>query len=46
MTGPDGAERVAQRVHVALLVLLAAGVAIWLWRVYGFEPLRIVEPKP
>jgi hypothetical protein len=44
MTPVDGAERTAQRVHAALLVALALGIAIWLWRVYGFEPLRIVEP--
>ena len=36
--------RVIRRVHVALLALLAAGLAAWLWRTYGFEPLRLVEP--
>lgn len=33
----------AGRVHAALLIALAAGIAVWLWRVYGFEPLRFVE---
>ncbi len=46
MNGPDPAERNAQRVHAALLVLCAAGLAAWLWRVYGFAPLRLVEGAP
>jgi hypothetical protein len=44
MTTDEAGERLARRVHVALLALTAAGIAVWLWRVYGFEPLRIVEP--
>ena len=45
MTDPaDPGERAARRAHAALLVLLAAGLAAWLWRVYGFAPLRVVEP--
>ncbi len=23
--------------------VLAAGIAVWLWRVYGFAPLQVVE---
>jgi len=44
MTDPAAADRTARRVHLGLLVVLAAGIAAWLWRVYGFEPLRVVEP--
>lgn len=46
MTGPEpaGDERLARRLHVVFLALLAGGLAVWLWRVYGFEPLRVVEP--
>jgi hypothetical protein len=44
MTDLDAGERNARRIHFALLALTAAGIAVWLWRVYGFEPLRIVEP--
>jgi len=46
MSAPDTAERIAQRLHLALLIVLAAALAVWLWRVYGFEPLRIVEGTP
>ena len=47
MTGPGAAmtaEKRARRVHLALLALLAAGLSVWLARVYGFAPLRVVEP--
>lgn len=47
MTDPGAAvaaERRARRVHLALLVMLAAGLAVWLARVYGFGSLRVVEP--
>ena len=40
----DAPERWARRVHAALLVLLAGFLGLWLWRVYGFEPLRLTEP--
>lgn len=43
MTGA-AAERRARRIHLALLALLATGLSIWLVRVYGFAPLRVVEP--
>lgn len=46
MSHPDAAERTARRVHVLLLAAIAAGLGVWLWRVYGFEPLRIVEGPP
>jgi len=47
MTDPRAAlsaERRARRVHLALLALLAAGISVWLARVYGFAPLRVTEP--
>ncbi len=31
----------AKRAHAVLLVILALGVAAWLWRTYGFEPLTV-----
>jgi len=42
MTDP-APERRARRLHLALLAVLAAGAVVWLWRVYGFSPLRVVE---
>ncbi len=44
MTELAPAERRARRWHAVLLLALAAGTGIWLWRVYGFAPLRVVEP--
>ncbi len=41
---PDAQERLTRRVHAGLLLLLSALLGIWLWRTYGFEELRIVEP--
>ena len=46
MNRPDHGERIGRRLHLGLMLALAAGVALWLWRVYGFEPLRLVEPRP
>ncbi len=43
MTGP-AAERRARRVHLALLALLAAGLSVWLFRVYGFASLGLAGP--
>lgn len=43
---PDREERLTRRVHAGLLVLLALSLGVWLWRTYGFEPLRLVEPAP
>ena len=34
-------DRNAKRAHGAILAVLALGVAVWLWRVYGFEPLAV-----
>lgn len=34
----------ARRAHAVLLAVLAAGIAAWLARTYGFAPLRVVEP--
>ncbi len=41
----DG-KRAAFRLHVAILAVLAAGIAVWLWRVYGFAPLAVREGAP
>lgn len=37
-------ERAARTAHLVLLALIAAGLAAWLHRIYGFEPLTIKEP--
>ena len=37
-------ERTARIAHLVLLGLIVAGLAAWLYRVYGFEPLAIKEP--
>jgi hypothetical protein len=39
------AERRARRLLLGLLAVLAAGAVVWLWRVYGFTPLRVVESR-
>jgi hypothetical protein len=45
---PDAAvasERRARRLFLGLLAVLALGVVVWLWRVYGFSPLRFEEAR-
>jgi hypothetical protein len=37
-------ERIARIALLVLLGLAAGGLAAWLYRVYGFEPLEIKEP--
>ena len=37
-------ERASKIIHVVLLAALGAGIGAWLWKTYGFEPLRVVEP--
>ena len=46
MNPPDRGEQAGRRLHLGLMLALAAGLALWLWRVYGFAPLRLVEPRP
>ena len=40
----DAGELLTRRIHAGLVALLIACLGVWLWRTYGFEPLRIVEP--
>ena len=38
----EARERTAKRLHAVVLVIAALGAAVWLWRAYGFAPLRLV----
>jgi hypothetical protein len=40
----EARERTAKRLHAAVIVVAALGAAAWLWRAYGFAPLRLVSP--
>jgi hypothetical protein len=40
----EARERKARRLHAALLFLAVLGAAAWLWRAYGFAPLRLASP--
>lgn len=34
-------EKTARFLHALLITVLAGGVGVWLWRVYGFTPLTV-----
>ena len=38
-------ERAVKITHLVLLALIVSGLAAWLHRIYGFEPLTIKEPS-